>query len=193
MKADHQGKKFRMEDDLMKHFPEQIAETQSYIAGLQADIWTLKQNVRPDGSFAGMEIRGKTYTDKEAAGTALIDVCREVSGTEPVETGSYLGFSMSVKFNGYTHKLVLKGTVSYQVELGDDIYGNIIRINNALGKMESHLESYESKLENLMQQQEAAKAEAGKPFPHEEELRIKSARLAELDAQLNIGAPRTVA
>ncbi len=190
MKADYQSKKFRMEDDLMKHFPEQIRETQSFIAGMRADIQTLKQNLRSDGSFVGLEIQGRTYTDKAEAGDALLDACHGIEDTEPVNIGSYLGFALSVRFSGYAYKLTIHGAVTYQVELGDDTFGNLTRINNALGKISERLESYKAKLENLLQQQEAAKSEVNKPFPQEEELHIKSARLAELDAQLNIGAPQ---
>lgn len=189
MKADYQSKHYQMEDDVLKHYPEQIKETQCFIEGMKKDVQTLKQNLRPDGNFAGMVINGMTYTDKEKAGTALIDACQDISSADPVEIGSYLGFSLSVKFSGFVHKIIIKGAVSYQVEMGDDIYGNITRINNALGKIEDQLGVYKTKLENLQQQMDAAKAEINKPFQFENELKEKSARLAELDAQLNIGAP----
>ena len=187
MQANFQSEQYRLEDDVLKHFPEQIKEAQGFIEGIQKDIQTLKKNVRTDGAFSGMIINGMTYTDKEKAGTALIDACKDISSAEPVEIGSYLGFAMSVKFSSFTHKLIIKGAVSYQVELGDDIYGNITRINNALGKIDEQLGAYRTKLDNLIQQQEAAKAEINKPFQYESELAQKSARLAELDALLNIG------
>lgn len=189
MKANHQSKQYRMEDDVLKHYPEQIKEAQSYITGLQKDLQTLKQNVRPDGEFAGMIINGITFIDKEKAGTALIDACQDISSKDPVEIGSYLGFSMSVKFDGFDHKIIIKGAVSYQVELGGDVYGNITRINNALGKIDEKLAAYKAKHDNLQQQMDAAKTEINKPFLYEDELAQKSARLAELDAQLNIGVP----
>ena len=189
MKADHQSKLYRMEDDVLKHFPEQIKEAQSYITGLQADIQTLKQNLRPDGEFAGMIINGMTYSEKEKAGTALIDACQDISSTDPVEIGSYLGFAMYVKFSSFSHIIIIKGAVSYQVELGGDVYGNITRINNALGKIEDQLAAYKAKHDNLQQQMDAAKVEINKPFQYEDELTQKSARLAELDSVLNIGAP----
>ena len=191
MKADYQSKLYRMEDDVLKHFPEQIKEVQSYITGLQKDIQTLKQNLRSDGEFAGMIINGMTYSEKEKAGTALIDACQDISSKDPVEIGSYLGFSMSVKFSGFEHKIIIKGAVSYQVDLGTDLYGNITRINNAFGKIDAQLEAYKAKHDNLQQQMNAAKAEINKPFLYEDELAQKSARLAELDAQLNIGVPES--
>jgi hypothetical protein len=153
---------------------------------MKKDVQTLKQNLRPDGEFSGMIVNGMTYADKAKSGTALIDACQDISSTDPVEIGSYLGFSLSVKFSGFVHKIIIKGAVSYQVEMGDDIYGNITRINNALGKIEDQLEEYKVKHDNLQQQMNASKAEINKPFQYEAELKEKSARLAELDAQLNI-------
>lgn len=191
LQSAHRSRQYQLEDSVLKHFPEKIQETQGYISGMQADLQTLRQHVRPDGEFAGMEIQGRIYKEKEAAGTALIDACKEVSSTDPADIGSYLGFALSVKFSAYTYKLTIKGAVAYQVDLGDDIYGNITRINNALGKIEEKLNAYETKLEDLIRQREAAKAEVNKPFPQEEELKQKSARLAELSAALNIGAPQT--
>lgn len=143
-----------------------------------------------------MEILGKAYTDKAEAGTALLDAMQDVTGKEPVIVGSYRGFGLSVKFTGFIHELKLKGAVAYQVELGTDVKGNLIRIDNALEKLPERLEDYETTLANLFQQQEAAKAEIGKPFQYEDDLRSKSARLAELDAELNIGGasqPETAA
>lgn len=187
MKADHQSKQYRLEDNVLKHFPEQIREAQGFIAGLQADMQTLDQNPRPEEGFAGMEILGMTYSDKAEAGTALMDALQDVTNEEPISIGSYRGFGLSVRFTGFTHKLSLKGAVAYQVELGTDARGNLIRLDNALDKIPERLKDYETTLANLLQQQEAAKSEINKPFQYEEELRIKSARLAELDAELNIG------
>lgn len=191
MKSDYQSKKFSMEDNLLKHFPEQIQESQSFIAGLQNDIQTLSQHPHPEDGFAGMEINGMIYTDKVQAGTAIIDSCQGISDKDPISIGSYRGFALSIKFSGFSHKLILKGEVAYKVDVGSDPRGNITRIDNALAKIGDQLKSYETNLANLLQQQAAAKAEVNKPFPQEEELRQKSARLAELDAELNIGASQS--
>ncbi len=190
LKANYNSNQYQMEDNLLKHFPLQIQEAQSFIAGIQSDIQTLQQHPHPADGFAGMEIQGTTYTDKTEAGTALLDACSEITDTEPVNIGSYRGFALSVKFTGFAHKLVIKGSVSYQVEFGADARGNITRIDNALDRLAENLEDWQTKLANLLQQQEAAMKEVGKPFPQEEELRQKSARLAILDAELNIGAPQ---
>ena len=187
MKADHQSNQYRLEDNVLKYFPKQIQEAQGFIAGLQTDIQTLDQHPRPEEGFAGMEILGMTYTDKAEAGTALLDAIQDVTDEDPAVIGSYRGFGLSVKFTGFTHELRLKGAVAYQVELGTDAKGNLTRIDNALDRLPERLEDYETIFANLFQQQEAAKAEIGKPFQYEDDLRSKSARLAELDAELNIG------
>ena len=196
MKADFQSKLYRLQDNVLKNFPEQIQQAHGFITGLQADIQTLDKHPHPADGFARMEILGMTYTDKAEAGTALLDAIQDITDEEPVSVGSYRGFGLSVKFTGFTHKLSLKGAVAYQVEMGTDARGNLTRIDNALDKIHERLEEYETTLANLLQQQEAAKLEINKPFEYEEELRIKSARLAELDAELNIGGtsqPETVA
>ena len=187
MKADFQSNQYRLEDNVLKYFPKQIQEAQGFIAGLQADIQTLNRHPRPEEGFAGMKILGMTYTDKAEAGTALLDAIQDITDEEPAVIGSYRGFGLSVKFTGFIHELKLKGAVAYQVELGTDARGNLTRIDNALDRLPERLEDYETTLANLLQQQEAAKAEIGKPFQYEDDLRSKSARLAELDAELNIG------
>ena len=187
MKADYQSKKYHLEDSLLKHFPEQIREARGFIAGLKADIQTLDQHPRPAEGFAGIEIQGTSYTDRTEAGTALLDAMQGVAETEPVAVGSYRGFALNIRYTGCYHELSLKGAVAYRVELGMDVRGNLIRMDNVLGSLPEKLECYEKNLEDLLQQQEAAKVEVGKPFQYEEELRRKSARLAELDAELNIG------
>ena len=135
-----------------------------------------------------MEIRGDVLTDKENAGAALLDACKEVKGSEPVQIGSYRSFTMSVEFSAWKQEytLLLKGQMTHRVTLGADPRGNLIRIDNALAQMPQRLEAVKNQLDNLYQQQAAAKAEVGKPFPFEDDLRVKSARLAELDVLLNM-------
>ncbi len=188
MKADHQSKQFRLEDNLLKYFPEQIEQNKGFIRGLEADMKTLAAHPLPAEDFVGMEIRGDTLTDKENAGAALLDACKEVKNRDAVQIGHYRGFSMSVSFDAFeqTHILTLKGEMTHRVELGADVRGNLTRIENALEKMPDRLRSVQAQLENLYQQKEAAKAELGKPFPYEQELAVKSARLVELDMQLNL-------
>ena len=188
MKADHQSKQYRLEDQLLKTFPEEIEKNKGFIAGLEADMKTLAEHPHPEDGFAGMEVRGDTLTDKENAGAALLDACKEVKGTDPVPVGSYRGFAMSVSFDAFRQEymLLLKGQMTHRAMLGTDPRGNLTRIDNALSQMPQRLEAVKNQLDNLYQQQAAAKAEVGKPFPQEQELRDKSARLAELDVLLNM-------
>ena len=188
MKADHNSKQFRLEDSLLKYFPEKIEEHKGFVRGLEADMQTLAAHPLPAEGFVGMEIRGDRLTDKENAGAALLDTCKEVKGKDPVQIGSYRGFTMSVAFDSMwkTYTLTLKGQMTHRVELGSDARGNLVRIENALDKMPERLRSVQEQLENLYNQQAAAKAEVGKPFPQEQELAAKTARLIELDMELNL-------
>ena len=188
MKADHNSKQFRLEDSLLKYFPEKIEEHKGFVRGLEADMQTLAAHPLPAEGFVGMEIRGDRLTDKENAGAALLDTCKEVKGKDPVQIGNYRGFTMSVAFDSMwkTYTLTLKGQMTHRVELGSDARGNLVRIENALDKMPERLRSVQEQFENLYNQQAAAKAEVGKPFPQEQELAAKTARLIELDMELNL-------
>ena len=188
MKADHQSKQYRLEDQLLKYFPQEIETNKGYIQGFEADLETLATHPHPADGFAGMEIRGDVLTDKENAGAALLDACKEVKTSDPVQIGSYRGFTMSVEFEAWKQEytLLLKGQMTHRATLGTDPRGNLTRIDNALAQMPQRLEAVKNQLENLYQQQAAAKEEVGKPFPFEDDLRVKSARLVELDTLLNI-------
>lgn len=188
MKADHQSKQYRLEDQLLKYFPEEIEKHKGFIQGFKADLETLAAHPHPEDGFAGMEIRGDVLTDKENAGAALLDACKEVKGSEPVQIGSYRGFTMSVEFSAWKQEytLLLKGQMTHRASLGTDPRGNLTRIDNALSQMPQRLEATKAQLDNLYQQQAAAKEEVGKPFSYEDDLRVKSARLVELDTLLNL-------
>ena len=188
MKADHQSKQYRLEDQLLKYFPEEIEKHKGFIQGFEADLEALAAHPHPEDGFAGMEIRGDVLTDKENAGAALLDACKEVKGSEPVQIGSYRGFTMSVEFSAWKQEytLLLKGQMTHRASLGTDPRGNLTRIDNALSQMPQRLEAAKAQLDNLYQQQAAAKKEVGKPFPYEDDLRVKSARLVELDTLLNL-------
>ena len=188
MKADHQSKQYRLEDQLLKYFPQEIETNKGYIQGFEADLETLAAHPHPADGFAGMEIRGDVLTDKENAGAALLDACKEVKTSDPVQIGSYRGYAMSVEFSAWKQEytLLLKGQMTHRATLGTDPRGNLTRIDNALAQMPQRLEAAKAQLDNLYQQQAAAKEEVGKPFLYEEELRSKNARLVELDTLLNI-------
>jgi len=219
LRADHQSKHYRLEDDLLKYYPENIEACKSRIAGAKKDIARYMENlpkapdVQPevtDSSEAGasdaaspvppfptMTVLGVDYTEKEAAAKALLEVCKTVIGKQPAKIGSYLGFDMSLSFDSFYKKfsLTLKGDLSYSVELGMDTFGNMTRINNALRvDIPERLKSSKSQLENLYQQVEDAKRELKNPFAQERLLVEKETRLALLNAQLNIdsGPGRTI-
>ncbi|WP_416207816.1 SNF2-related protein [Clostridium sp. M62/1] len=199
MKADHQSKQYRLEDQLLKYFPQEIENNKGYIKGFEKDLETLAAHPHPEDGFAGMEVRGDVLTDKENAGAALLDACKEVKDSEPVRIGSYRGFAMSVEFQAWKQEytLLLKGEMTHRATLGTDPRGNLTRIDNALAQMPQRLEAVQNQLNNLYQQQAAAKEELSKPFLYEDDLQIKTARLVELDTLLNIGdkghtAPETV-
>ncbi len=188
MKANHRSQQYRLEDNLLKTFPEQIERCKGYIAGFEADLKTLGKHPHPKDGFAGMTIHENILGDRENAGAALLETIKEVRGIEPVPIGHYRGFQMSLALGGFGREyiLILKGQMTHQVELGKDARGNLIRMDNALNGIQKRLEQMQEKLQNTYDQMESAKAELGKPFPQEEELKVKSLRLAELDAALNL-------
>ena len=188
MKASHQSQQFRLEDNLLRHFPEQIRQNESFVEGFTADMQTLAGHPHPVDGFAGMEVKGDLLTDKDNAGAAILEAFKDAKGMEPVPIGSYRGFAMSLTVEdfGRDFVLTLKGKMNHRVTLGKDARGNLTRIDNALNAMPDRLQNVRNTLDALTAQMETAKAELGKPFPQEDELRIKSARLAELNAELNI-------
>ena len=188
MKASHQSQQFRLEDNLLRHFPEQIRQNESFVEGFTADMQTLAGHPHPVDGFAGMEVKGDLLTDKDNAGAAILEAFKDAKGMEPVPIGSYRGFAMflTVEDFGRDFVLTLKGKMNHRVTLGKDARGNLTRIDNALNAMPDRLQNVQNTLDALTAQMETAKAELGKPFPQEDELRTKSARLAELNAELNI-------
>ena len=190
MKADHKSKQYRLEDSLLRHFPEQIEKLKGCIQAIQEDMQTLEAHPHPTDGFAGMTVLADELTDKDNAGAALIEAAKKATGLDPVEVGTYRGFQMSVTLEDFGKKYVLtmQGRLRHQATLGSDPRGNLIRLDNALAQMPQRLKAFQTQLDETCHQQEAAKAELGKPFPFEEELRDKTARLIFLDAELNLDA-----
>ena len=188
LKSDHQSQQYRLEDRLLKYFPAEMEKQRSFIQGFEADMQTANAHLLPKEGFVGAKIHGRTFSEKELAGEAILAACKNYTGTEPVTLGSYRGFSMELSFNSFSqeYEIALKGSMTHTVTLGTDARGNFIRMDNALAGLEDRKEKAKIQLENLENQQEAAKAELGKPFPQEAELAEKCARLAELDAALNM-------
>ena len=188
LKADHQSQKFRLQDKLLTKFPADIRETNAYIAGVKADAQLAAAHPQGKEEFCGMTIRGVTYDEKKTAGERLVLACSELPNAEEKVIGSYRGFELSLRFDAFRteYQALLKGQRKYTVPLGTDPLGNIIRLDNSLNNFPERINSAENELATLHQQQAAAQIEVEKPFPQEEELTEKSARLAELNAQLDV-------
>ena len=188
LKSDHQSQQYRLEDRLLKYFPAEMEKQRGFIQGFEADMQTVTAHPLPKEGFVGAEIQGRTFSEKELAGEAILAACKSYTGMEPVALGTYRGFSMELSYNSLSqeYEIALKGSMTHTVTLGTDARGNFTRMDNTLAGLEGRKEKAQVQLENLHNQQEAAKAELGKPFPQEAELAEKSARLAELDAALNM-------
>ena len=190
MKADYQSNQFKLEDQILKQYPEEIRQAQEWAKGYQADMALLEAHPLPKDGFVGMAIKGKRIADKEAAGKMLLEACR--LSPHDMELGEYRGMKMTVDYDSYRQevKLILRGEMSHTVTMGTDVYGNLTRIENALANMPQKLEKAEERIAELERQTEQARAELGKPFAKEKELEAKAARLAELNAALNIDEKR---
>ena len=190
MKADYQSNQFKLEDQILKQYPEEIRQAQERAKGYRADMALLEAHPLPKDGFVGMVIKGKRIADKEAAGKMLLEACR--LSPHDMELGEYRGMKMTVDYDSYRQevKLVLRGEMSHTVTMGTDVYGNLTRIENALANMPQKLEKAEERIAELERQTEQAKAELGKPFAQEKALEAKAARLAELNAALNIDEKR---
>ena len=188
LKADHQSQKFRLQDKLLTKFPADIQETNAYIAGVKADAQLADAHPQGKEEFCGMTIKGVAYDEKKTAGERLVLACSELPNAEEKVIGSYRGFELSLRFDTFRseYQALLKGQRKYTVPLGTDPLGNIIRLDNSLNNFPERINSAENELATLHQQQAAAQIEVEKPFPQEEELAEKSARLAELNAQLDV-------
>ena len=188
LKADHQSQKFRLQDKLLTKFPADIQETNAHIAGLKADAQLAAAHPQGKEEFCGMTIKGVAYDEKKTAGERLVLACSELPNAEEKVIGSYRGFELSLRFDAFRteYQALLKGRRKYTVPLGTDPLGNIIRLDNSLNSFPERITAAENELTTLHQQQAAAQIEVEKPFPQEEELAEKSARLAELNAQLDV-------
>lgn len=182
LKANFLSQRYDLEDQIIKDFPQRIAALKQLAEGYAADGNRLKENTHPNqNGFSPMEVLGTVYTDKKAAGTAILAACKTVTGTDAVPLGQYRGFSMELSFDSFynAHQVTLKGTLSHTVNLGTNVFGNIQRMDHLLDSLEKELISYQKRLEN-------AKKEVEKPFPQEKELKEKTARLDKLNIELNL-------
>ena len=189
LKANHLSQKYSLEDQILKTFPKQISSYEERIEGYKLDIETVKANPSGDKDhFCGMTIKGMFYGNKREAGEMIIATCKTMLNPEPIPLGLYRGFQMELSFDSSTraYKITLIGNLRHTTELGTDVFGNIQRLDNVLDGMSARLTACEDNLSNTKQQLENAKVEVEKPFPHEEELKTKTERLAELNAILDM-------
>ena len=188
MKADHESKRFRLEDQLVRFYPEQLRQQEDYIAGFKADMQTLSDHPVPQEDFVGIELLGKAYADKSAAGETLLALCKTAPHDHDTAIGHYRGLSVTLSYDSFNaqFQLLLRGEMTHIVNLGADARGNLLRIENALNNIPVRMQKAQEQVDSLHQQIEAAKLEITQPFPQELELTTKSARLAELDALLSM-------
>lgn len=187
LRASFLSQKYELEDKVLKYYPQQIQQYEERIAGTTADIARRDKNTPAEG-FAPMNVKKITYTEKSKAGQALLDACSKLESIKPLHIGAYRGFEMELSYEAFAkeYQVSLKGALSHRVSLGTDVFGNITRLDNALNSLEQRLESSRESLERTKEQMETAKAESGKPFPREQDLREKSQRLAELTKLLKL-------
>lgn len=189
LKANHLSQKYALEDAISKGFPKQIAETQARIAGYGADIATVKENTHPNGDgFSPLTLAGVTHADKKEAGAALLTMCQTMLSPEATQIGSYRGLTLELAFDAFAreYRLTMIGQLRHTVTLGTDVFGNLQRMDNALEGLPIKEQACREQLSNLQTQLETAKAEVQKPFPREEELTTKTARLEKLNSLLNL-------
>ena len=188
LRSDYQNQKYRLEDKLLKHYPEEIQKAKNRIAALKNDAQIADAHPQDKENFCGMTIKGMVFDEKKAAGERLMVACKEMPNADMMLLGTYRGFELNIRFDSFKneHQIVLRGELSYPVPLGDDPRGNIVRLDNAIGNFADRIADADAALDSLEQQKQAAEVEIAKPFAQEEELQTKSARLAELDALLNM-------
>ena len=193
LRGDFQNQKYRLEDKLLKTFPEEVQKQKTRIAALQQDSQIAAAHPQDKENFCGMTIKGMVYDDKKAAGERLLLARQEMPNADMMLLGTYRGFELNIRFDSFKneHQAVLRAELSYPVSLGDDARGNITRLDNAIDNFADRIADAENALQNLEQQKQAAEVEVAKPFAQEEELAEKSARLAELNALLNIDRDRS--
>lgn len=189
LKSNHLNQRYSLEDAISKTFPKQIAESQARIAGYGTDIAAIKENTHSNADgFSPLVLAGAAYSDKKEAGSALLTMCQNMLSPEATQIGSYRGLMLELSFDSFSqeYRLTMAGQLRHTVTLGTDVFGNLQRMDNALEALPIKEQTCREQLSNLQTQLETAKVEVQKPFPREEELKAKTARLEELNALLNM-------
>ena len=189
LKANHLTEKYRLEDMIIKFYPQRIAYLTSYVSGLENDLKTVNENPRSGKDvFSGMLVNNIYYSERSTAGNALIAATKGFKSSEPVLIGKYRGLDLAMSCDMFARefRIYIKGYTSTMIDLSTDNVGNIVRIDNAIDKCEERLNDAKLELINTQKQLETAKIEVTKPFTHEEELKSKTERLDELNILLNL-------
>ena len=189
LKSSYLSQKYALEDKIAKYLPQEIRQYEQRIEGYGTDAAYLVAHTCPDADgFSPMTIEGKTYTSKKAAGSAILEACHAMTSPDPIPLGEYRGFAIVLCFDSISreYRLTLSHKMSYTVSLGGDLHGNITRMDNALAGIEAQQAASAELLANAKAQLAAAQEQVSRPFPQEDELRIKSARLDELNIALNL-------
>ena len=192
LKANHLSQIYSLESDITHRYPKQISEAEQTLDGLKKDIQRRAQNTQPgEDGFSPIVVEGTTFTEKKAAGSAILEACKAMTNPDPIPLGQYRGFDLELFFDKLSHeyRLTLCGELRYTITLGTDIYGNIQRIDNVLDGLETRVEGKEAELVHLKEQLDTAKSEVQRPFPQEDELKEKQAQLDKLNIELNMDKP----
>ncbi|MBR0303003.1 MAG: helicase, partial [Clostridia bacterium] len=189
LKANHLSQKYALEDKILKEIPQKIASLEQRIEGYKEDISHAEECTHPnDDGFSPMVLQGEEFADKKTAGSEILAICKSMKSPDPIPIGTYRGFDMELSFDimSKQYMITLKYSLRHTIALGSDIFGNIQRLDNLISGFGDKLKACEAQLENEKIQLETAKQDVDKPFAHEEELKVKSARLAELNAMLDL-------
>ena len=188
LKASYLSQKYALEDMVLKKYPETITRLTERIAGYEQDLQLATAHRKPQEGFAGITILEQLYTDKEAAGKAILDVCTKMTGSDAVFLGQYRGFSLVLSYDGPSneYRMTMKGTLSHTAVLGADVFGNLTRMDNVIDGLSGKLEAVRAELADTQVQLENARTELAAPFAKEAELAEKTARLKELNILLNM-------
>jgi len=188
LKSSHLSQRYELEDKIIKHYPAEIARLEERIAGYAADIAIVAANPAPDKDTFTMTLGGEVFRDKKRAGSVILEACKAMTSPDPIPLGQYRGFEMALSYDPLSKEfsIALKGRLSHKATLGQDILGNITRIDNTLDSLEKHMCSHKEQLAEIKAQMETAKEQAKVPFPREQELTEKSERLSQLTIALKL-------
>lgn len=188
LKSNYLNQRYRLEDWLLKYYPSKKKQFEGKIIHLNEDVaCTLRHPMGKEDNFSIL-ILGTVYTERKEAGQTLLKVCPQVKAGETLELGIYRGFQMKLYFDSALHeyRVTLKNAGAYEVPLGEDAVGNLIRMENKLAHLPNDLLQTQEDMQNLQLQKENAEKELQLPFIQEKELEEKLARLQELNSLLNL-------